>query len=566
MDRNESLLDDSEKLELRKQAESRLEELDIPDEEEMTPAEMRRELQLQRIEIQLQKEQLERYRHQLEQSREQYRDLYFNAPVGYITVDEEGVVGKLNYLAAELLGETRETIAESTLFDHVHPDSRPRLKKHFDEVFDSTGTHHCELKVELPTGNDAHLKMLSIAVDDQDSGQLQCRAALFDITEQFHARQKKAQLEEQLEQSHRLQTIGRLASGIAHDFNNLLTLIIGYSKLAINQLPDDHLLAKHVREINKAGHHASELIEQLLAFSRSGDSQSATVDPNELIDEMETMFDRLIGDEIELHVRLHAPIGAVQFDASQFQQVLLNLVVNARDAMAEGGNLYLRTRNVHLTDQAAGKIGLSGGPHVVVEVEDEGDGIPTEVIPHIFEPFFTTKSADKHRGFGLSTTYGIVRRHGGAIDVVSNTDSGTTFCIYLPRVDEDEEQLRNGDQQPVILIVDDQPDLRDFASLVLEEMNVEVLTASCPEEALQLSQACGPELALVIADVTMPGLNGPQLLERVRRVHSNTDVLYMSGYDRQTLQQETDMPSDAPLLEKPFSPDVLYEMVDSLLQ
>lgn len=565
MDRSEGTFDKSTRPDLRERAESRLEELDVIDDEGMSPEQMQRELQLQRIEIELQNEQIERYRRQLDQSRERYRDLYFHAPVGYVTLTDDGTIGELNYQAAELLGASRKSLLDTSLVENVHPECRGQLRSHLEQSFDDTGVHRCELRVELPTGDNAFLKMLSIAVDDAETGRLQCRAALFDITERHRERRQKDQLAEKLEKSHRLQTIGRLASGIAHDFNNLLTLIIGYSKLAINQLADDHPLAKHVCEINKAGHHAGELIEQLLAFSRSEDTATTAIAPNELIGEMRKMFDRLIGDEIELHTRLHEALGAVRFDSSQFKQVLLNLVVNARDAMPEGGNLFIRTRNVTLTEDAAAKIGLAEGAYVVVEVEDEGEGISPEVIPHIFEPFFTTKSTGDNHGFGLSTTYGLVRRHGGAIDVVNNPDEGTTFCIYLPRIGDNRAGEQEAGDRPVVLVVDDQPDLRDYASLVLEEMEVEVLSAHCPEEALQLSQSCGPNLGLVVADVTMPGLNGPQLLERIHRVHPDAEVLYISGYDRQMVRKQVDIDPAAPFLEKPFSPDVLREMAAALL-
>ncbi len=565
MDQRKNLLDDLGPEDLRQKAEARLAQLDVTDQQEMSPEQMRREIQLKRIEIELQKEQIDRYKQQLKQSRQRYRDLYFNAPVGYVSLDEEGIVGESNYMAAELLGANRESIADTPLRQFLKPCCHRRLREHIDNTLDNPGVHQCELQVELPTDTTTFVRIMSIAVEDDETGRKQCRSALFDVTDKQRAHEKTEQLEEQLQHSHRLQTIGRLAGGIAHDFNNLLTLIIGYSKLAINQLPEDHSLEKHVRQINKAGHHAGELIDQLLAFSRADDTRRCVIEPNELIDEMETMFDRLIGDDIELHTRLQAPLGSIQFDTAQFKQVLLNLVVNARDAMSEGGNLYIRTRNVTLTDGAAARIDLDGGPHVVVEVEDEGDGIPPEVIPHIFKPFFTTKSTENNHGFGLSTTYGIVRRHGGAIDVVSDPDSGTTFCIYLPRVDEsniDDEQEQTRD---VVLVVDDQPDLRDFASLVIEELDVEVLTAPSPEEAVQLSQACGPELALVVTDVTMPGLSGPQLFKRIRRVHPNAEVLYISGYDLSTLQQDTDIDPDAPLLKKPFSPDKLQSKVTDLI-
>ncbi len=556
---------------LREEAESRLADLDAAEPEhlsadpDMTREEMIRELRLQHIELELQDEQLDRYRRDLEQSRERYRDLYFQAPVGYLTLDSDGVIGEPNYRAAELLGDNRDSLRNKSLLDCIHPDSRTDLQDHLRTVFNSSGVHHCKLTVRLPTGDTVHLKMLSIAVDDRNTGDLQCRSALFDITEQQRTHRHNDRLEAQLQQSHRLETIGRLANGIAHDFNNLLTLIIGYSKLAINQLDDDHPLARHVREINKAGHHAGELIEQLLAFSRSDGSRAGPLNVNEIIDDMALMFDRLTGDDIELQLRLHDGLGAIDFDTGQFQQVLLDLVINARDAIERGGNIVIRTQNITLTDDAAAQLDLAGGPHVVIEVEDDGQGIPPEVIPHIFEPFFTTKSTDNNVGCGLSTTYGIVNRHGGAIDIVTEADGGTTFCVYLPRVDESDCDLDEQSKAPVVLVVEDQADLREFASLVLADEDLEVLNAQSPTEALQLSQACGDELALVVTDVTMPGLSGPQLFERIRRIHPDTAVLYISGYDQEHVCRECGVAESDPFLEKPFGPERLVDTVQSLL-
>ena len=550
--------------ELRERAESMLEGEELSAaEQDISNSELVRELQLQRIELKLQNKELRRYRDELETSRKRYSNLYLHAPVGHITLDEEAIIEEINFLAAELLGANRQKMLETSLFDHVDSGCRQRLRQHKQDVFDHCGVQKCALEVTLPTDTRVKLRMMSIAAEAPIDGRRQWRTALFDITEESRHLDEKDRLEKQLHESHRMETLGRLASGIAHDFNNLLTLIIGYSKLAINQTPEDAPLFKHVSEINKAGRHAGELIEQLLAFSRSDGTTSGTIDINELIKEMETMFDRLIGDDIELHLSLCPAPGTVHFDSSQFQQVLMNLVVNAKEAMNEGGNLFIRSRNVVLDEEDGANLKLSAGPHVVVEVEDDGNGIPPEVIPHIFEPFFTTKPRDNNHGCGLSTIYGIVSRHGGAIDVATESDGGTTFSVYLPRTDEAGETSTTPATK--ILVVDDQPDLREFASLVLQDMEVDVISARSPQEALKLSRAFGSDLDLVVTDVTMPGMSGPLLLEEIRRFHPETSVLYISGYNKQSLQTQRGLDLDAPFLEKPFSPDKLLEYVGQIL-
>ena len=533
------------------------------DDDSLSPAELIRELRLQRIELDLKNEELQRQNTETEQEFEKYRDLYSHAPVGYLTLSFDGAVSDSNYRAAELLGVSRSTLESSFLKDHVHPSHRHHLRRHLEEVAAGTGVHQCRLAVELITGATVYLKMWSVAVDNSQTGDLHCRSALVDVTAERHTEREKDELEQQLRESHRMETLGRLASGIAHDFNNLLTLIIGYSKLAMNQLDDDIPVARHAREINKAGHHAAELIDQLLAFSRSDSSTPSAIDVNTLINDMETMFDRLLGDDIELQVRLQDQLGKIQFDASQFQQVLMNLVVNAREAMQDGGNLVIRTRNTRVDDALAQRLKIDPGPYVLIEVDDDGDGIPPEIIPHIFEPFFTTKSTDRNHGFGLSTTYGIVSQQDGIIDVQSTPGQGTTFTMYLHRVDG--QDASEEPRLPTVLVVDDQPDLRDFASLVLQDLDVEVISARGPEEALQLSRACGDELDLVVTDVTMPGMNGPELLRRIREHHAQAQVLYMSGHDRANLFSSRGISPDDPFLEKPFSPENLAEMVHSLL-
>ena len=566
MTRGKNSLSDVVSSDLRERAESLLSTTDAPSAaDDVSSAELVRELQLQRIELELQNEDLRRNQAQLEASKRQFADLYFNAPVGYITLDCDGRIGELNYLAAELLGANRDSLSDTDLIDCISPDSQQTLQTHLKEVFDSAGVHQCELNITVSPSVTTRLKMISVALDDDDNQEIQCRAALFDITEQYRTQCEKEEIEEQLHESHRMETLGRLASGIAHDFNNLLTLIIGYSKLAINHLPDGHPLEKHVCEIHKAGHHASELIEQLLAFSRSDESNTTPVAINELITDVDKMFNRLIGDDIELQLRLHDRLGEVYFDASQFQQVLLNLVVNARDAMSDGGHLIIRTRNIVVDQECAGRLDLETGPYVLIEVEDNGDGIPPDVIPHIFEPFFTTKTNDGHHGFGLSTTYGIVARHNGAIDIDSRPGEGSIFYVYLPRTDVDDSIHESMANKSAVLVVDDQPDLRDFASLVLEEMDVDVLSAHCPKEALQLSRTYSDELDLVVTDVTMPGMSGPELFEQIRSFHPDTKVLYISGYDRNRLQLERNLDPDAPFMEKPFTPNRLKDWVEELL-
>lgn len=544
-----------------------LESADFFFDESLPPEEMIRQLKLQRIELELQNQELRRSQEQLEATHERYVDLYFHAPVGYITMDDKGRIAELNFLAAELLGQNRTALLGTSLFDHISAASAPHLQRHLNTLSNGSfdGIRHCKLTVPIGDDLKVHLKMVGINVRDQRNGSSQCRAALFDVTEELNTREDRDNLQEQLRQAHRMEALGRMTSGIAHDFNNLLTLIIGYSKLLINQLPEDDVFARHALQINKAGTHASKLIEQLLTFSRTQSVASSSVAINEIIREMESMFDRLTGDDIGLHLHLLDDLGTIKVDGSQLQQVLMNLVVNAREAMPAGGDLIIRTRHADVGPDLARRLELQPGPYVLIEVEDNGRGIPPELIPEVFEPFFTTKHRKSTHGFGLSTSYRILRQHGGAIDAVSILDQGTTFIVYLPRTDIDSTSQTSEDPRPCVLLVDDQPDLREFASIVLQSLNVELLSAQSPEEALQLARTHGRPIDLVVTDVIMPGLSGPQLVQNIHRTHPEALALYISGHDRETLCLERGIEPGFPFLEKPFCPETLSARVEELL-
>lgn len=503
-----------------------------------------------------------------------YADLFLQSPVGLLVLERDGVINELNYLASELIEGNRNELLGQPFAAYLAPLSRDTFGMHLQRVFSSDERESCVVVLELGDGQRRDVELQSMATGKDSKGRRLCVTALVDITLRREAERDKKMLEKQLRQAHKMEAIGRLVAGISHDFNNLLTLIIGYSKLAMNSMEHDDSLYGYIAHINKAGNHAANLIDQLLSFSRTQSIEVMRINLNELIREMETMLRRVSGDDIELITELEEGLGGAYLDPSQMTQVMLNLVVNAREVMPDGGTITIRTDNVEFTERQALAYNLAPGMYIKLEVSDTGWGMDAHTSARIFEPFFTTKRNNKGHGFGLATTYGIITQSGGMIDVVSEVGEGSTFVVFLPRVQGETEPIGQpveiGTESSVaaemILIVDDQSELRDYAALVLADYDYQVLNADSPQAAVVLSEQNPNQIALVVTDITMPQLNGPELVERLREQNPGIKVLYISGYDRVTVCKERGLDPRTPFLEKPFTPEQLVNMVHQVLQ
>ena len=384
---------------------------------------------------------------------------------------------------------------------------------------------------------------------------------------------REVELESQYRQSQKMEGIGRLAGGVAHDFNNLLAAIMGYSELALAALPEGHPVYADLVEVRKTADRAASLTRQLLVFARRQISEYKVVSLNRIVASMAKLFHRIIGEHIEFKTFLDPEAGKIKADQAQLEQVLMNLVVNAKDAMKDGGSLSILSRNIILEHSLVDRYGkLKPGEYVSVEVRDTGSGMNDEVLTHLFEPFFTTKERSEGTGLGLATSYGIVAQHQGHISVHSRPDEGTSVTIYLPRVSTEESgsyeekvsaHIPGGTE--TILIVEDEPAVLKIASRILQGKGYLVLEASGGEDALVLARNHESQIQLMITDVVMPRIGGRELAERISRTRPALKVLFMSGYLDDTVKQHGFKGDSLELLQKPFTPNDLASTVRRIL-
>jgi signal transduction histidine kinase/ActR/RegA family two-component response regulator len=387
-----------------------------------------------------------------------------------------------------------------------------------------------------------------------------------DITE-------RRRLEEQYLQAQKKEAVGRLAGGVAHDFNNLLTVINGSGDLALGTLPPDHPATGFLTEMVRAGERGAVLTRQLLAFSRQQLVTPRVLDLNAIVLDLEKLLGRIIGEDIVLSCHLQPGLGSVKADAGQVEQVLMNLAVNARDAMPRGGKLTIETRNVELDPSYAGTHAEARpGPHVLLAVSDTGSGMTAEVRARIFDPFFTTKEVGKGTGLGLATVHGIVKQSGGHVGVYTEPGRGTTFKVYLPRVPEAPARGKSHAGQVVlprgtetVLLAEDEDAVRSLLALVLRQGGYTVLEASDGQKALHIAAGHQGPIHLLVTDVVLPEVGGRELAERLQAGRPQMKVLYLSGYTRDAVVRHGILEDQVHFLSKPFSPAVLAQKVREVL-
>ncbi|MHB1243189.1 MAG: hybrid sensor histidine kinase/response regulator [Gaiellaceae bacterium] len=496
-------------------------------------------------------------------SEERYRELFENASDLISTVDLEGRLTDVNEAFVRTVGYRREELIGKPLDELVPPEGREQLREARAHKLGGAKTTIYEHELLTRSGERIQVEVASRLIE-RDGAVVGTEAICRNITE-------RRRLEEELRQAQRLEAIGRLAGGVAHDFNNLLTVIAGYTEtLLIGKRIEDEL---ELEQIAAAARRATVLTRQLLAFSRRQVLQPRVIDLNEVVEGVAPMLTRLIGEDVELHTHLAEGLDPVRADPSQLEQVLVNLTVNARDAMPNGGRLSITTANVELDEEHVARHGeASSGPHVLLSVGDTGSGMDAETLAHVFEPFFTTKAVGSGTGLGLATVYGIVKQSGGSVWVYSEPGQGATVKVYLPRSEarELEEAVRpaapagTGGSE-TILLAEDEASLRRLTARMLETRGYAVIAAETAAEALRIAAEPGREIDLLLTDLIMPELSGGDLAKQVRAAVPGVRVLFMSGYAADVVTTKGALEPGAPFLEKPFGASDLAAKVRETL-
>jgi PAS domain S-box-containing protein len=495
-----------------------------------------------------------------------FRSVIENAPYGIYRAQASGKLLLVNPALQKMLGyETQEELLQVNLASEVYLN--PLEHQKVNELF-ANQKEFADVDVEWKRkdGKPIRARCTGWLVKGASEGAGYFEVFAEDVTEKWL-------LERQLRMAQKMEAVGRLSGGIAHDFNNLLGVIIGYSQVLKRTLPAGTAFLEHAEEIEKAGQRAAALTRQLLAFSRQQVLAPAVLDLNALISEMEKLLPRLIGEDIEIVMALDPAVGRVKADHGQIEQVVMNLAVNARDAMPHGGKVVIATANAMLDEAYTRQHpGSKAGDFVMLSVTDTGTGIDSETLAHIFEPFFTTKERGKGTGLGLATVYGIVKQSDGYVWVSSAPGKGTSFEVYLPRIEEPVTVIEPAvptvetfQGAETVLLVEDADALRKLTHMLLEQHGYRVLAAANGAEALLKTQEKPERINLLLTDVIMPGLNGRALAERLGSLQPGLKVLYMSGYTDDAIVNHGVLESGTYLLHKPFSEESLIRKVREVL-
>ncbi|MDQ7054785.1 MAG: ATP-binding protein [candidate division KSB1 bacterium] len=499
----------------------------------------------------------------------EFRDLFENAPNGILTLDASGRILRANRRIEDILKISLDEIIGCDIDEFFlkiasFPNEALRLLKRLKlgEHF-----HNEQLEIQKEDGQRGWISLSVTAILTSNGEIVGQRISLLDISHQ-------KLLELQLQQSLKMEAIGRLAGGIAHDFNNLLTVMAGYMDLIQEQFEKNDPLYQDLDQVCKAIDRASELTQQLLAFSRRQIVRPRIINFNDVVRTLEKMLRRILGEDIEFHADLDTKLDNVYADPAQIEQIIMNLVVNARDAMPEGGILSIETCNVELdADYARTHMGVEPGRYVMLSVSDTGIGMDKETISHIFEPFFSTKKEGMGTGLGLSMVYGIVRQNKGTIWVYSEPGKGTTFKIYFPRagkamdtIIEEEQETINLKGNETILLVEDEEAVRKLARRCLQENGYTVISASHGKEALNIIRQSRPQIDIMVTDIIMPGMSGKELYEQVSRLIPGVRVLYISGYTDNAIVHYGVLEPGTNFLQKPFKPDALLKKIRQTLE
>jgi two-component system, cell cycle sensor histidine kinase and response regulator CckA len=510
--------------------------------------------------------QIHRFQNRLLENQELFRLITENAAdmIAVVTMDGKRLYNSPSY--EKVLGYSAEELQKTSAYTQIHPDDRSKVLEATEQArLTGTGSR-VEYRVRHKNGDWRVLESTSSAVRNSDGAVEKLVIVNRDITE-------RKQLEQQLLLAQKLEAIGRLSGGVAHDFNNILGVIIGYAE-ALQQEDDDDAYDEAVAEVLKAGQRAAALTQQLLAFSRKQVLELTVLDLNAVVADVEKMLRRLIGEDIALKFTPKATLGMVKADRGQLGQVLINLAVNARDAMPRGGELRIETDNVELKEpDLVGRQFVTPGQYVRLTVSDSGCGMSPDTQARIFEPFFTTKEKGKGTGLGLATVYGVIKQSGGYIWAESEPGNGAKFEIFLPRVEGQPRELPQSvapktrtHEQRTVLVAEDEPSLLKLTRKVLARLGYSVLEAPNGEEALKVAGDFHGKIDLLLTDVVMPGMGGPVLAQQLAARRPDTKILFMSGYTDGAIADRGVLDEGVFMIRKPFTQAQLTRSLDEIFE
>ncbi len=501
----------------------------------------------------------------LHELNERLRAVIDTSPLSIFVLDREGLVQGWNKAAEKTFGWTEDEVVGRPL-PIIPPGSIAEASERMEHARQGNTLTQVEAKRQRKDGSLIDVAIWTALLHDQNGEFRGFVVVMADTTEQ-------KRLEEQFRQAQKMEAIGRLAGGVAHDFNNLLTVITGYSQLALTRINAGAKPLTELEEVLQSADRAAALTKQLLAFSRRQVVAPAVIDANALVKGIDSMLRRVLGEDIRFATELTADLSPVRVDRSQLELVLLNLAVNARDAMPHGGALTISTSNIFLSpDSPSAQVLNLSGDCVMIAVSDNGVGIDPQVKERVFEPFFTTKEVGKGTGLGLSSSYGIVRQHGGDIRVISEPGRGATFQIYLPVASENVEETPAPESKPVrqsgtetILLVEDDPAVARVIEQTLLSSGYEVLPTNDPARAVAIARDHKGPIHLLVSDIVMHTMNGVDLSRHIRTLRPDIKVLFVSGYNDSRIGGQRFLDSQMPLLQKPFAPETLAAKVRGVL-
>lgn len=494
-------------------------------------------LTIHQKELRRQNEALRQTQHDLEESQRQYVDLFEAAPIGYCILDNNGIVQRVNFKGAELLGDSCEYLVGKALLPYLTPSTRMAFEAHLRSIFGDVTSASAEVDCLHSNGRIVHCRVESVLIDDGKENVRRFRTALIDVTERKQAEEKILRTERRLRQTHKMEAIGTLAGGIAHDFNNILMAMLGFTELAQGQLSPDSPIRRHLSEVLVAGFRARDLIKQILMFSRQAEPEKQTIPIGTLVNEALHLLQATLPSTIHLRANLISETTCVYGDPTELHQVLINLCTNAEYAMREtGGLLEITVQEVDVSyDWANQHPPIKPGSNLYLTIADTGLGMPPAVQERIFDPFFTTKPLGEGTGMGLAMVHGIIANHNGRIEVEKTDSQGTTFGIYLP-VDMAStvpvSQIATSDSRKNgrILFVDDEVQLVQIGEELLQQFGYEVVTCVSGEDAFRLVRECPDYFDVIVTDQTMPNVTGETLVTQLLALRPGLPIILCTGF------------------------------------